>query len=314
MRPMRWLAGLATCATIAVAGCSPFGGGSFACADNTECSNNASAGFCESTGFCSFADSDCTSGRRYGDLAGNGLAGVCVGEEPNDFDAAPMADADPNAPDADPNAPDADPNMPDADLGDFCDPQAGLVACYQFENNVNDLTGDNDLTATNETYEAGVDGLALSHAANTTVSLPDDADFDVAAFTVELWVRPGQLPNSGARMGLLDNNGQYGLFLRPGGVVSCSGGNNIQSTAALSVGQFGHVACTADGASVTIYVNGVELSGAGAALGTTVNPVRVGSDSPNGGDELVGRIDNLRFWNVVRTRAQICADNPGACP
>ncbi len=36
---------------------------------------------CESNGYCSFPDEDCTSGRRYGQMAPSELAGVCVGGE-----------------------------------------------------------------------------------------------------------------------------------------------------------------------------------------------------------------------------------------
>jgi hypothetical protein len=42
-------------------------------------------GTCEITGFCSFSDSGCTEGRRYGDLAGK-FSGPCVGDIPIDID------------------------------------------------------------------------------------------------------------------------------------------------------------------------------------------------------------------------------------
>src|SRR5262249_5965098 len=41
------------------------------------------AGTCEANGFCSFPDSSCSSGRRYGELGGTS-AGQCVGELPPD--------------------------------------------------------------------------------------------------------------------------------------------------------------------------------------------------------------------------------------
>src|SRR5688572_27531921 len=52
----------------------------FSCTDSAEC---GAGGQCEPVGFCSFADTACAGGRRYGDLAGGGLGGVCVGEEPD---------------------------------------------------------------------------------------------------------------------------------------------------------------------------------------------------------------------------------------
>ena len=47
----------------------------FKCQTSDQCS---SGGVCESTGFCSFADTACTGGRRYGELSGD-LGGQCVG-------------------------------------------------------------------------------------------------------------------------------------------------------------------------------------------------------------------------------------------
>lgn len=47
----------------------------FNCQDSEDCSSN---GQCEPSGFCSFPDNECASGRRYGDLAGVGLANECV--------------------------------------------------------------------------------------------------------------------------------------------------------------------------------------------------------------------------------------------
>lgn len=57
-----------------------------ACGDTTflceggQCGAN---GQCEVDGWCSFADDECESGRRYGELSGDGLAGVCVPAAPS---------------------------------------------------------------------------------------------------------------------------------------------------------------------------------------------------------------------------------------
>lgn len=61
-----------------VSGCGATG--VFACETDSQC---GAGGRCEQpAGFCSFDDNGCTSGRRYDDYAGAGLAGICVGEEP----------------------------------------------------------------------------------------------------------------------------------------------------------------------------------------------------------------------------------------
>ncbi len=76
-------------------GCSPFGGGAFRCETDADCAGGPSAGRCETAvGFCSFEDSSCQSGYRYGTSSG-GQSGVCVGDE------MPIIDAPPNPDDGD---------------------------------------------------------------------------------------------------------------------------------------------------------------------------------------------------------------------
>ena len=70
---MRWWTGVGVgLVSWALTGCTD--SGSFACQDNEDCGD----GICEVTGYCSFTDDSCASGRRYGDLAEQGLAGQCV--------------------------------------------------------------------------------------------------------------------------------------------------------------------------------------------------------------------------------------------
>jgi len=53
-------------------------GDTFTCEEQSQCVDDDRAGRCEANGFCSFPDPDCPSGHRYGDRAGDGLAGECV--------------------------------------------------------------------------------------------------------------------------------------------------------------------------------------------------------------------------------------------
>lgn len=50
----------------------------FQCSASSDCVLDALQGHCESNGHCSFDDSACASGRRYGELAPGSLAGECV--------------------------------------------------------------------------------------------------------------------------------------------------------------------------------------------------------------------------------------------
>src|SRR5215831_2296230 len=82
---------------VGAAGCDFPGTDSFFCTGAAECVLGGVQGFCERTGFCSFPDSSCASNRRYGQYAGPGLAGACVGASDGGIDA-PALDGDPDGP------------------------------------------------------------------------------------------------------------------------------------------------------------------------------------------------------------------------
>jgi alpha-tubulin suppressor-like RCC1 family protein len=66
----------------------------FTCRADMECVDGAVTGSCEATRFCSFPDGKCSSGKRYGKFAGDGLGGVCVGDEPGDAGAPSCGEVD----------------------------------------------------------------------------------------------------------------------------------------------------------------------------------------------------------------------------
>jgi hypothetical protein len=78
---VRLLAGAVAAAL--VAGCSPYGGGTFACTSDEQCTGGPD-GKCELDGLCSFTDTSCPEPhRRYGDLAGK-KSNTCVGGTASD--------------------------------------------------------------------------------------------------------------------------------------------------------------------------------------------------------------------------------------
>lgn len=74
------VAGLGLAVGMLGSACVPLG--AFACESDAMCVRNGLPGVCQATDFCSYDDGVCESGQRYGDYAGDGLAGQCVDEEP----------------------------------------------------------------------------------------------------------------------------------------------------------------------------------------------------------------------------------------
>jgi hypothetical protein len=66
---------LASVAAFAFTACPP--DPEFTCERDAQCGGGSTPGRCEPAGHCSFADTKCPSGRRYGDYAGP-LEGTCV--------------------------------------------------------------------------------------------------------------------------------------------------------------------------------------------------------------------------------------------
>ena len=55
---------------------------SFQCTGNTSCRQGGETGMCEATGYCTFDDSFCSSGRRYGDASAPPYGGECFVARP----------------------------------------------------------------------------------------------------------------------------------------------------------------------------------------------------------------------------------------
>lgn len=73
-----------------IAGCSA-SSRPYACSTGSQCLRGGEPGTCEASGFCSFADTSCPSGRRYGELSAE-LTSRCV-EVATDGGSGPFSDA-----------------------------------------------------------------------------------------------------------------------------------------------------------------------------------------------------------------------------
>jgi hypothetical protein len=241
------------------------------------------------------------------------LVGAChfdadgVSETLAGADAAALPDAPPDAA----LAPDAAPTPP------FCNPgDSTLVACYDFEETdaplLDGSSYGNDGKEVHDVLSvAGPPGHGQAIAFNpeSVAAVVDAASLNLrSSGTLELWLRAASPPPAGGRFGLVDNNGQYGLFLGPDGTVRCSMSSTVPIALHVVPGVWTHIACTYDGTTMRLYQDGV----LGNATPTTVtmtdgstDGIRIGANSPDG-DVLDGAIDGLRIYSVARSAAQVC--------
>jgi hypothetical protein len=191
----------------------------------------------------------------------------------------------------------------------FCDPSdTTLIACYQFESTTADASGHGlDASSTGVTYVMGKHGMAAHADGNTQMNVAENPLLDPPAITIEAWIR-APIPSSG-RAGIVDNQGEWGFFLQPGGALQ---GLGLTSTANVPDSTWTHVAMTYDG-TTRHYVNGVQVgasAGGGGPLSTSgVDGISIAADNPPGaGSPLDGDIDQMRIFSVARTPEQIAAD------
>lgn len=138
-------------------------------------------------------------------------------------------------------------------------------------------------------------------------------------FTIEAWIRPSPTATTtgwifsnytGAGDGIqffTDTNGVVTLFRIAGGALVASISTLVPVRA---YGQLVHVAATVDGATTTakIYINGVQVAtSASFTAGASSNNGVIGRDRTAGANYYTGTIDEVRFWNVTRSAAQILA-------
>jgi hypothetical protein len=129
--------------------------------------------------------------------------------------------------------------------------------------------------------------------------------------TIEFWAR-AQSTLTGGRAGLVDNNGNYGIFVYPGNAVTCSvGGTSVSAPSALLAAEWTHIACIYDGTSLRLYRNGAVVGSVPQTGGTPTGAsagLRIGHDNPTG-SPFDGAIDGLRIWRVARPTGLLCTQS-----
>ena len=196
----------------------------------------------------------------------------------------------------------------------WCDPSwADLAACYGFQDLaagvlVDESATGNHGTVDGITIEAGPLGEAAAFSDASVVSVPAHPITDlVSPVTVELWLRVDDLPAQD-RVGVLDRDGQYSLFIYAGTGLRC-GAHTFAYWQPATLGSWMHVGCVMDTDMVRLYVDGLlvdEVAWDGGIPTGNSNPMSIGDESPGFTQPLGGAIGGVRLWSVARTQAELC--------
>ena len=160
-------------------------------------------------------------------------------------------------------------------------------------------------------------GGALSFdGVNDRVTVPHAASLALTTgLTLEAWVAPAALGDWRTVL-LKERSGglSYALYASDGGsrpAAFARGASDVDATgtAALTLNDWTHLAATHDGATLRLYVNGVQVATRALAgsLAAGTAPLSIGG---NGvwGEWFSGRIDEVRVYNRALAAADVQAD------
>jgi hypothetical protein len=200
----------------------------------------------------------------------------------------------------------------------------GLVAAYGFNEGSGTTTADASGNANTATIAgaawnvSGRFGRALSFdGVSDLVTIPDASSLDLTTgMTLEAWLNPSAL--SGWRSALLKEASgglSYSLYAhddapRPAATVNTGGiDQSTAGTVALALNTWTHLAATYDGATLRLFVNGVQVSSRAVtgSLITSTGAVRIGGNTI-WGEYFSGLIDEVRIYNRALTATEIQSD------
>ncbi len=306
--------------SLTLLGCN--GSSVFTCEQSDQCRQPGSLGTCEADGFCSFPDLGCPSGRRYGDLAGDGQAGECVPEGSDTESASTSTTMDPGSTDPGPSGSESstagltgavdttstsgigssDGSVSSSDGGSQL-PSDGLLLWYGFQDpgfpGAEDMSGNGRHALCDPglcpTFVPGPVGAAAQfNGVDQEVELADHPDIRFQrGFSASLWLRLDEYANN-ARIA-------WGKAWQQGGLNSyeiyLTGSSNqlrfnmdaatvgsVDTDGKFPLGQWFHVVGTYDGDRMRLYLDGRMIDET-LDVGSPEydeNPLRVGGDTVGG--------------------------------
>src|SRR6516165_3483479 len=166
------------------------------------------------------------------------------------------------------------------------------VAAYGFNEGsgtvVNDVSGNgNNGTISGATWTtSGKYGNALSfNGTNALVTVNNAPSLQLtSAMTLEAWVYPTTVSNAWQDVIYKGNDNYYLEGTSPNSslpAMRCTSAGPLYGTLPLTVNTWAHLAATYDGATMRLYVNGVQVASRAqtGAIATSTNPLQIGGDS-----------------------------------
>jgi hypothetical protein len=161
---------------------------------------------------------------------------------------------------------------------------------------------------------SGKYGQALSfNGTNARVNINNATSLQLrSGMTLEAWVYPTSVSSAWRDVIYKGNDNYYLEGTSPNSSRPAMGGTfggNLYGTSPLTANTWAHLAASYDGATMRLYVNGVQVASRAqtGAIATSTNPLQIGGDSIYG-QYFAGRIDEVRIYNRALSAAQIQND------
>ena len=181
--------------------------------------------------------------------------------------------------------------------------------------------GNNAMSGALRIVDGGIAGKAARFDGSTVLTLPASSSLDIkqdGGFTFSAWIKLDALPTTATLIYGHRQDGKALLIGVDGGApfVEIDGDKPQRSAAGqpLKPGQWTHVAVTATGGQVVLYVNGNAYANLSAVLPTLSGSATLGGDVASNTPaavpyaSFVGMMDEVRLSRVARSPALIAAD------
>jgi hypothetical protein len=196
--------------------------------------------------------------------------------------------------------------------------EAGLVAHYAFDSDLNDAAGAHPGTAMGDAQLAADPArgqVLLLDGGGDAVEVAYSAELNPEAFTACLWANPDPAgSNYRSPLTSRDDGPQRGyiLYLTPGNTWQFwtgtgAGWDNTAGPAAV-LGEWTHLAATSENEEKALYVNGRLVAQGSAPLGlNTARPLRIGGGATEGPGNYFfqGMLDEVRLYNQALSPEEV---------